>query len=148
MSAKIAIPALALLLALASPPAFADAISDGISAIPGSVEDVRIAGTWQQEGKSGAYRVIVSRSGGDAVTARLFVQWIAYGEAGESTVEQSTEIKEFAALNLDVVDFVSQSDADGLSVYIETIDPSGSADDQYELHIFGPEDYRFGPTTN
>ena len=85
MSAKIAIPALVLSLAFATP-AFSDALSDGIAALPGSVEDVRIAGTWQKEGKSGAYRVIVSRSGGDAVTARLFVQWIAYGEAGESTV--------------------------------------------------------------
>ena len=147
MSAKIAIPALALSLALATP-AFPDALSDGIAAIPASVEDVQIAGTWQQEGKSGAYRVIISRSGGDAVTARLFVQWIAYGEAGESTVENSMEITEFAPLNLDIVDFVSESDADGLSLYIETIDPSGSADEQYELHVIGPNDYRFGPATN
>jgi hypothetical protein len=147
MSAKIAIPALVLSLAFATP-AFADALSDGIAALPGSVEDVRIAGTWQKEGKSGAYRVIVSRSGGDAVTARLFVQWIAYGEAGESTVENSMEITEFAPLNLDIVDFVSESDADGLSLYIETIDPSGSADEQYELHVIGPNDYRFGPATN
>jgi hypothetical protein len=58
------------------------------------------------------------------------------------------EITEFAPLNLDIVDFVSESDADGLSIYIETIDPSGSADEQYELHIFGPNDYRFGPATN
>ena len=147
MSAKIVVSALALSLAFAAP-AFADALSDGVAALPGGVEDVRIAGTWQNEGKSGAYRVVIARSGGDAVTARLFVQWIAYGEAGESTVENSMEIAEFAPLNLDIVDFVSESDADGLSVYIETIDPSGSADEQYELHIFGPNDYRFGPATN
>ncbi len=147
MSFKIAVPALLLSLAFAAP-ASADALSDGIAALPGSVEDVKIAGTWQDGGKSGAYRVIIARSGGDAVTARLFVQWIAYGEAGESTIENSMEITEFAPLNLDIVDFVSESDADGLSVYIETIDPSGSADEQYELHIFGPNDYRFGPATN
>jgi hypothetical protein len=76
MSFKIAVPALLLSLAFAAP-ACADALSDGIAALPGSVEDVKIAGTWQDGGKSGAYRVIISRSGGDAVTARLFVQWIA-----------------------------------------------------------------------
>jgi hypothetical protein len=148
MSAKITtIPALALSLTLAAP-AFADALSDGVAAIPGSVEDVQIAGTWQQEGKSGTYRVIVSRSGGDEVTARLFVQWIAYGEAGESALENSMEITEFAPLNLDIVDITSESDADGLSLFIDTIDTSGSADEQYELHILGPNDYRFGPATN
>ena len=147
MSARFAIPALALSLALGGP-VFADELADGIKAIPPSVEDVQIAGTWQQEGKSGAYRVVISRSGGDAVTARLFVQWIAYGEAGESTVENSMEITEFAPLNLDIVDITSESDADGLSLFIDTIDPSGSADEQYELHIIGPNDYRFGPATN
>lgn len=147
MSAKIAIPALTLALAW-SAPAFADPLSDGIAALPGSVEDVQIAGTWQSEGKSGAYRVVVARSGGDAVTARLFVQWIAYGEAGESTVEHSIEITEFAPLGRDIVDITSESDAEGLSLFIDTIEPSGSADEQYELHIFGPNDYRFGPATN
>jgi len=131
-----------------SQPALADAISDGIATLPGSVEDVRIGGTWQKDGKSGAYRIVIARTGGDAVTARLFIQWVAYGEAGETTVENSVEIPEFATLGLDIVDYVSESDAEGLSVYIETIDPQGSADEQYELHIFAPEDYRFGPATN
>jgi hypothetical protein len=147
MSAKYAAPVLALLLTLAGP-AVADDLADGIAAIPPSVEDVQIAGTWQQEGKSGAYRVIISRSGGDTVTARLFVQWIVYGEVGESTIQNSIEIKEFASLNLDIVDITSESDTDGLSLFIDTIDPSGSADQQYELHIIGPTDYRFGPATN
>jgi hypothetical protein len=147
MSVKIAIPALALSLALAAP-ALADALSDGIASIPANVEDVQIAGTWQKEGKSGTYRVIISRSGGDAVTARLFIQWIAYGEAGESTVENSMEVTQFAPLNLDIVDITSESDADGLSLFIDTIDPSGSADEQYELHVIGPNDYNFGPATN
>jgi hypothetical protein len=147
MSARFAIPALALSLVLTGP-VFADQLADGIAAIPPSVEDVQIAGTWQQEGKSGAYRVVISRSGGDAVTARLFVQWIAYGEAGESTVENSMEITEFAPLNLDIVDITSESDADGLSLFVDTIDPSGSADEQYELHVIGPNDYTFGLATN
>ena len=50
-------------------PAFADDIADGIAAMPGNVEDVRIGGTWEADNKSGAYRIIIARSGGEAITA-------------------------------------------------------------------------------
>jgi hypothetical protein len=148
MSTKLAAAALFAMALAATPPALADAVLDGIAGMPGGVEDVRIGGTWQKEGKSGAYRIVIARTGGDAVTARLFIQWVAYGEAGDTSVENTVEIAEFGTLGLDIVDYVSESDAEGLSVYIETIDPQGSADDQYELHIFAPDDYRFGPATN
>ena len=139
---------LGLTMVLLAGPAHADALSDGIVAMPGGVEDVRIGGTWQRGEDSGVYRIIIVRGGGDAVTARLFVQWVAYGEAGEADVRDSIEIPEFGALGLDIVDYVSESDADGLSVFIETIDPQGSNNEQYELHIFAPDDYRFGTASN
>lgn len=134
-------------LALARP-AFADPLLDGIAAIPGSIEDVRIGGTWQKDGRNGAYRVLISRGNTEPVTARLFVQWIAYHETGDATVDTSIEIKEFADLKLDVVNYVSESDEDGLSVYLETIDPNGNADQSYELHVISPTEYRFGPASN
>jgi hypothetical protein len=139
--------ALAVALPLV-PPAFADPIADGVAAIPGAIEEVKIAGTWQKGDKSGPYRIVISRSGGDAVTARLFVQWIAYQEDGGATVDSTIEIKELADLKLDIVSFESESDDDGLSVYIETIDPNGDKDGSYELHVVSPTDYRFGPATN
>ena len=49
----------------------ADPLLDGIAKIPGPVEDVRIGGTWEKDGKNGEYRVVIARSGGDSVTARL-----------------------------------------------------------------------------
>ncbi len=133
---------------MATTPGVADEVSDGIAALPGAVEDVRIGGSWQREGKSGVYRIVIARRGGDAITARLFVQWIAYGEAGGATVEDSIEVSEFTDLELDIVDYMSESDPEGLSVYIEAIDLQGGADEQFELFIFGPDDYRFGPATN
>ena len=148
MSGRLAVAAFMAVAFTSTPPALADAVLDGIAGMPGGVEDVRIGGTWQQGGKSGAYRIVIARTGGDAITARLFVQWVAYGEAGDTTVENTIEIAEFATLSLDIVDYVSESDADGLSVFLETIDPEGSADQQYELHLFAPDDYRFGPATN
>jgi hypothetical protein len=132
----------------AAGPAMADALLDGIGKIPGGVEDIRIGGTWEKEGKSGAYRILIARSGGDTVTARLFVQWIAYHDDGEASVDSTIEIKELADLKTDIVDYTSESDQEGLSVYIETIDPAGNADKNYELHVLSPTEYRFGPASN
>lgn len=148
MLVKQVIPALVAAGIAFTSPALGDEISDGIAALPGAVEDVRIAGTWQAEGKSGVYRMVIARIGGNAVTARLFVQWIAYGEAGVATLESTNEIVEFAAQGLDIIDYVSESDAEGLSAYIEAIDPQGGANEQFELFVFAPDDYRFGPATN
>ena len=144
-----ALTALAFAVGLAvSLPAFADEISDGVAKLPGAVEEVRIAGTWDGDGKSGAYRVVIARSGGNAVTARMFVQWLAYQQDGSATLENTVEITELADLKVDVVDFTSESDADGLAVYIQTLDPNGSQDQNYELFVFSPTNYRFGPSTN
>ena len=143
--AAIAGAVAALILAA---PAFADEIADGIAALPGAVEDVRIGGTWEKDGRSGAYRIVVAREGSDAITARLFIQWIAYDDAGGAKLEETVEIKEFADLKLDIVDYTSDSDTDGLSVYLETVDPESDADESYELFVFSPTDYRLGPATN
>lgn len=129
-------------------PVSADAISDGIAALPGSVEDVRIGGTWGEGDRIGAYRIVVARTGGESVTARLFIQWVAYQDDGGATVENSIEITELDALDVDIVDYTSEADADGLSVYIQTLNPNDPADESYELFVFSPTDYRFGPASN
>jgi hypothetical protein len=129
-------------------PALADALSDGVATMPGGVEDVRVGGTWQSGGKSGVYRIVIARAGGETITARLFVQWVVYRDAGEAALDNSMEIDEVADQGLDIVDYVSESDADGLAVYLQTIDPSDGANEQYELFVFAPGDYRFGPATN
>jgi hypothetical protein len=129
-------------------PAFADETFDGIAGLPGSVEDVRIGGTWEEGGKIGTFRILVSRTGGEAVTARMFVQWVAYEDDGGATVEHTVELTELGALNVDVIDFTSESDADGLAVYIQTLDPNATLDQDYALYVFSPTEYRFGPATN
>lgn len=128
--------------------ALGDDMPDAVATIPGSIEDVRVGGSWENGARSGAYRIVVTRSGGDPATARLFVQWLAYGENGESVVDKSVEITELADLGLDIIDYISESDSDGLSVYIETVNPSDGFDETYELHLFSPTDYRFGPASN
>ena len=129
-------------------PVLADAILDGIATLPGSVEDVRIGGTWERDGKVGAYRIVIARTGGDNVTARLFVQWVVYEDDGGTSVADTVEITEVADLKVDIVDFTSESDQDGLTVYIQTLDPNGSADQNYELFVSSPTKHRFGPASN
>jgi hypothetical protein len=133
---------------LVATPVWADALTDGIAAMPGGIEDVRIGGGWQGDGKAGAYRLVISRSGGDGPTARLFVQWLEYQEDGSATVDNTIEIKELADLKVDIVNYQSESDQDGLSVFIETIDPNGDKDESYELHVISPTEYRFGASSN
>jgi hypothetical protein len=147
MRGKLPLAGFALALLLASP-ALADQLSDGVTAIPGAVEDVRVAGTWDRGEASGVYRVVIARGGGDTVTARFFVQWVAYDDTGAATVENTIEIAEIGQQSLDVVDFTSESDADGLSVYIQAINPASDKDENYELFVFSPTEYRFGPSTN
>lgn len=146
MSARLALAA-TLVIGFAGV-AFADQVADGVAAIPGVVEEVRIGGTWERDGNSGIYRIVVTRSGGDAVTARLFVQWVAYQDDGGAAVVDSVEIAEFGALGVDIDDFTSESDAEGLSMFVRTIDPNGSNDIAYELFVFSPTEYRFGPASN
>jgi hypothetical protein len=129
-------------------PAFADAVLDGLKTLPGSIEDVRVGGTWDQGGKSGIYRIIVSRSGGDPITARLFIQWVAYDDNGGATVTDTIEIKEFAALNVDIQDFTSDSDSSSLTVYIQTLDPNSDNNPNYQLVVNSPSHYKFGLAPN
>ena len=143
----IAVFALFVGLAVARP-AFADAFMDGLTALPGNVEEVRIGGTWDREGKSGAYRILVARSGGDVITARLFVQWLVYNDDGGATVSDTIEIKELADLGVDIVDFTSDTDQDGLTVFVQTLDPNGSNDLNYELNVTSPTQYTFRPASN
>lgn len=135
-------------LAVAATVARADALLDGVAAIPGIVEDVRIGGTWDRDGESGVYRIIVARSGGQSVTARMFIQWVAYQDDGGAAVRDTIEIKEFAELNVDLVDYTSESDENGLSIVIQTLDPNGSNDLDYDLTVVSPTQYKFGPASN
>jgi len=128
--------------------AFADDVPDQVRAIPGNVEDVSIGGNWQDGDRSGAYRIVVTRDGIDRVTARLFVQWIAFGDAGQATVADSIEITEVGDLGVDIVNLSSETDDQGLSVFVDTLNDGDGAGETYEVHIFSPNDYMFGPASN
>ena len=128
--------------------AAADEVADQIRTIPASVEDVSLGGSWQDGDRSGAYRLVVTRAGGEKVTARLFIQWIAYADAGQATVADSIEITELTELSVDIANFSTQADAVGLSVFVDTLGDAGDLGETYEIHVFSPSDYMFGPASN
>ncbi|WEK49340.1 MAG: hypothetical protein P0Y66_16585 [Candidatus Kaistia colombiensis] len=137
-----------ILIAATAAPLRADPVADGISALPPSVQDVRTVGAWEKDGHKGVYRVVVARTGPEP-TARLFVQWLERGADGTVTVARNVDIKEMVDLKRNIGDFVIETDADGLSIFLELVDPAASgAKESYELFIGDDESYRFGPASN
>ncbi len=133
---------------ISTTPALADAIADGVSLLPGAIDDVRVAGTWSRDGQSGVYRILIGRGGGNDITARMFVQWVAYHSDGSATLLNTIEIPELAELEVDVIDYISESDQDGLTVYIQADNPAPGGDETFELFVFSPTEYRFEAATN
>lgn len=137
-----------ILTAAAAAPLRADTVEDSISQLAPSVQDVRTVGAWEKDGHKGFYRVVVVRTGPEP-TARLFVQWLERGADGAVTVTRNVDIKEMADLKRNIGDFVIETDADGLSIFLELLDPAASgAKESYELFIGDDESYRFGPASN
>jgi hypothetical protein len=128
--------------------AVADDVADQVAAMPGGVEDVSIGGSWQDGDRNGAYRLVVTRTGSEKIPARLFIQWIAYGDSGQAIVADSIEIKELTELGVDVANLSTEADDQGLSVFVDTMSGTGDVGETYELHVFSPTDYMFGPASN
>lgn len=133
------------LIAGAAATASADVVA---TSIPPSVQDVQTLGAWESDNAAGTYRIVITRAGTTPVTTRLYVQWLAIDDAGEASVTESIEIAELAEFGLDIVDYKSESDADGLTMYVKTLDPADGFDETYELFVFSPTEYIFGPASN
>jgi hypothetical protein len=145
---SLAAALMAIALVLFAPAAVrADALSEGVGAMPAEVEDVRMAGTWTEGDVSGVYRVVIARTGGATIAARLFVQWLVYDDNGLLSVEESLEITALGELGIDIVDYTADLEEDGLSMFIDTIGGDGG-DQLYELFVTSRTEYRFGPASN
>jgi len=128
--------------------ALADTLADGVAAIPGEIEQVRLVGNWTIDDRQGAYRIVVARAGEDFSASRLFVQWLSIGDDGAVQLDHHQEISDLADLGVAVLDYSAESDSEGLSLFIEAMGPDSDSSQTYELFIFGPDDYQFGPASN
>ena len=84
----------------------------------------------------------------DGSTADIIPNRVVFFTDGIATLEDSIEIVEVADLGVDVVDYTSQSDADGLAVYLQTYNPNDDSDLTYELFVFSPTEYLFDQASN
>ena len=130
-------------------PSWADPLADQVAALPSDVEDVRILGTWQNGTDTGVYRVVVTRTGTTDLSARMFVQWIAY-PPGETVgkVTATTELKELGPLATNITDYTFEIDPEMLVIHLETSKADGSQQQPYVAMIRSPESYTFGPPSN
>lgn len=126
----------------------ADALDDAVAAIPGEIEEVRLVGSWTMDDRQGGYRVVIARAGEDLSASRLFVQWLSVGDDGSVQLDHHQEIAELAELAVELVDYHAESDSEGLSLFLDTFDAANDSSQTYELFIFGPDDYQFGPASN
>lgn len=138
-----------ILAAATIAPLRADTLADGIAALSPSIQEVRTVGAWEKDGHKGVYRIIIDRTA-PGPTARLFVQWLEGAADGTTTINRSVDIKEMVELKRNIGDFVVETDPDGLSVFLEMIDPAAvdAPKESYELFIGDDENYRFGPASN
>ena len=103
----------------------ADPLLDGIGKVPGAIEDVRIGGTWEKGGRAAS-------TGGDHAERRRRRRRgcsssgspIATTARPASTTRSRS--RSSTALKVDIVDYTAESDQDGLSVYLETINPTAT----------------------
>lgn len=130
-------------------PALADPLADQVATLPSDVEDVRILGTWQNGTDTGVYRVVVTRTGTTDLSARMFVQWIAY-PPGETVgkVTATTELKELGPLATNITDYTFEIDPEMLVIHLETSKADGSQQQPYVAMIRSPDSYTFGPPSN
>ena len=134
--------------AISLSPAVADTTAKNTAVTQEISHDIRFAGSWYRDGRAGVYRVVIEQGGGATAADRLFIQWVSQDNRGELKVENTTEIREIAAWGLDIVDYVSQPDNDGLVLFLDVINTQTRFGDEYELFVLAPDDYRLGTPTN
>ena len=51
-------------------------------------------------------------------------------------------------LGVDIANLSSETDEQGISVFVDTMSGGGQVGETYEVHVFSPNDYMFGPASN
>lgn len=126
-----------------APPARADSMSN----IPVSVSDLRLFERWEQDGKTGIYRGIVAIP--EPGKANFTLQWLALGANGAlESVEHSMPVPELAELGGMIIDYRSEVDSQGLTIFLDVKASAEAVEDTYVIYVNGPDDYVFESASN
>lgn len=126
----------------AAAPVPADAAVGSAFGVPADVTALRVAGSWEADGKKGFSRVVGVTT---ADRQRFYVQWLSMPDG---IVLQTTELKDDDADKLTFGDIRAEQENDGVSVFMDTIPDKDGMRDTWVLVIGAPGEIRFGPATN
>lgn len=128
---------------LAALPAQADAMKQ----IPADIADIRLFAEWEQDGKSGVYRGIVTIPKPGKATFTL--QWLTFGTDGAlSAVKHSMPIPEVSELDGIITDYRDEIDTEGLTIFLDVKASADAIEDTYVIYVNGPADYDFEGASN
>lgn len=121
--------------------------ADAMKQIPADIADIRLFAAWQQDGKSGVYRGIVTIPKPGKATFTL--QWLTFGTDGAlAAVEHSMPIPEVSELDGIITDYRDEIDAEGLTIFLDVKTSADAIEDTYVLYVNGPADYVFEGASN
>lgn len=110
--------------------------------VPAQVFALRIAGTWEADGKRGFARVVGQIEDG---RQRFYAQWL--GEDGKVVATKEAVDDEAAKLTFGDVRAEPGQEGD-VTVFLDTVPDKDGMRDTWVMVLGAPGDVRFGPSTN
>lgn len=121
--------------------------ADAMKQIPADIADIRLFASWEQDGKSGIYRGIVTIPKPGKATFTL--QWLVFGDDGAlAAVEHSMPVPEVSELDGIITDYRNETDAEGLTIFLDLKESANAIEDTYVIYVNGPADYAFEGASN
>lgn len=115
-----------------------------LSAVPGEVMFVRIAGSWASDDRRGPTRLVLIRPSPRDEAMRLYVQWLALDPRGNRfSVVATEEIPEVFDWRIKIDDYRIEPDANGSRVIFDAIVLTNSQRRTYVLTVGPPGDVMF-----
>ncbi|SJZ57515.1 TrbC/VirB2 family protein [Consotaella salsifontis] len=122
------------------------------NALPPSVHDIQVVGSWSADDQEGIWRTVLIQDSHNSSVYRFFVQQIAEKESALSLVS-STEVTEVAGIKGAILGYRADEPAEGedensLTLFFDVLPPDAEVAETYELHFFRDGPYVFGPASN
>lgn len=115
-----------------------------LSAIPGEVMFVRIAGSWASDDRRGPTRMVLIRPSPRDEAMRLYVQWLALDPRGNRfSVVATEEIPEVFDWRVKIDDYRIEPDANGSRVIFDAVVLTNNQRRTYVLTVGPPGDVMF-----
>ena len=112
--------------------------------VDGNVDDVKTFGYWEENGKNGIFRLVITSSGFEHIHNQVYAQWLEENEE-KRIVLKSTWIAELDMLHSPVVEIEEiQVESKSTVVHLALTNPYSLESSLASLHLFNePPIYKF-----